>query len=106
MNENTITMAFNIYRSERQNLFQANDELIEAKKDLKRKEYKVYVDGLIDGKNENDRKMQYITHTEKDIQLVETKERDYLIAQMEFDLASYEVSRVKLLVAFLDLKNE
>ena len=104
MNEKTIDVAFEVYKSERINLFSASDDLAEARKDLEKKKIMVFADGKIDGSNDTIRKAQYAEHTFIENVAIELKERDYAKAQLRFDLASYEVSRIKLLVAFLQVK--
>ena len=104
MDEKTIEVAYSVYNHERRNLFEASDDLSDAKKALEKKKIKVFSDGLIDGSNDTIRKAQYAEHTAKENDVIETKERDYALAQLAFDLASYEVSRVKLLVQFISIQ--
>ena len=103
MDENTINTAFDLINHARKDLLKASDNQAEARKVLDEKKIKVFADGLIDGKNETERKAQYALYTAEEEKKVEEKERLYAMTQMSFDLANYEVNRVKLLVQFLSL---
>jgi len=103
MDEKTIDVAFSVYKHEREGLFQASDELKEAKSDLENKKIKVFTEGKIDGSNDITRKAQYAELTTREQSNIEVKERDYALAQLAYDLASYEVRRVELLVQFISI---
>ena len=103
MDENTIDTAFQQYKTTREALFDASQDLGDAQVALAKKKIDVYNQGLIDGSNETIRRGQYDTYTREEAEIVIQKEKVLDTAQMNHDLAYYEVSRCKLLVAFLGL---
>jgi hypothetical protein len=106
MNEQMINNAFDRLAQARNDLYTANEKALSAQRNLAKAKIEVYKTGLIDGKNETDRKAQYAANTEYESDLADKAESKLVIAQLEFDLASYEVKRVNTIIAWIGIKQE
>jgi hypothetical protein len=104
MDQNTINKAFENIAIARQEVYDASEKVAEARVNLDEKRIEVYSAGLIDGKNETDRKAQYAEHCMAEDDAVNCAEKALRLAQLRYDRASFEVSRVKTLISWIGIE--
>ena len=103
MDEQEITLAFAEMRICRKNVFDASQEVADAKVALETKKNWTINNNLGDCTNDIARKGRIAESIQEETSALDIAERKYSSAQFFFDLASYEVRRVDLLVQFISI---
>ena len=93
----TINTTFAALKKARTDLYKAFEATVDAQRTLTVKKITI-APQVNEGKNETERKNIATALTMEEAKLINAAEDGLALAQLNFDLASYEVSRVKLLV--------
>ena len=103
LDETIINQAYENLMTIRVKVYNANVKLIDAQSKLATSKIENYAAGRIDGKNETDRKAQYAEYCMAENDMVEEAEKDIMLVQFKFDLATYEVNRINTLIKWLSI---
>ena len=76
---------------------------IQTKNDIEKKRLRYLADGIIDGKNQAMREASAAEVLKKELETLETVERDARAARLNLDIAKAEVSRVQALLRLAEL---
>jgi len=98
--EDDIDYAFKLAKDTREGLFKAYEKLHKVERDLQDEKVSFIRRGL-QGKNETERKAEIDDHLGQDQVYVDEAQGMVDLRTCEYDMARFEVERVKLLVSFM-----
>ena len=96
--EEDINKAYMALAQTKQGLYSASLRVIEAQRVLAERKIELFKEGMIDGKNEETRKAQIIEFTVDEIDAVNKAEDAVRAIQVDHELVSYEVARLRMII--------